>query len=614
MTALAQTAVVIIGAGPVGLTTALLLDGFGVDHWVVEQRSAPGDHPQAHVLSTRSMEIFREIPGLEAAIRAKAPPLETWRHYIYCTDLYHLPDTVGPSKAPQASLLGTRDHFPDGPDHGISPTWECHLPQNKLVAALREAVDTGKHSRLEMGSRAEIEEDPSGVTVNLTSGDAKTTQVVRCRYAVCADGAHGHCRRSLGIGLRKFGPRGQVFVSVHFFSRALSTLLSRRLRGMLYFIYSPAGIAILVNHDLDTGEFVLQLPIFPPHQEIDGFTKPVCAQLIDKLAGTPVDPDIRSVRPWRLGAWVARRYDTASGRCFIAGDAAHQFLPAGGFGLNCGIADAHNLAWKLALALKKEPVPVTLKGHLLSTYSQERRPLAEGYLERSQRSFEKILAVASAIGLEWQAARWLDWLVRLLPLPGYLGRRLFALGIRMGLSQVGLLAGKNLVARQRRKQLERLFGNPDANLALRYPREDLGFAYRRGWLVGTGETGVPRAEMNETYTPRMVLGGRLPHFWLQPAEETEASPRSSLDLPPHLAETHQAPVHLLLLIDLSLSLGRRLRSLYGERFGKPILVQIRSAPQRSATADYLLRFEAGTYQPPRGAYLIRPDGIVAWIW
>jgi 2-polyprenyl-6-methoxyphenol hydroxylase-like FAD-dependent oxidoreductase len=613
MTALAQTKVVIIGAGPIGLTTSLLLDGFGVEHWVVEQRSAPSDHPQAHFLSTRSMEILREIPGLEAAIRAKAPPLEAWRHYVYCTDLYHLPDTIGPSKAPQGSLLGVRDQFPHGPDHEISPSWECHLPQHQLVAALRRAAGERRHGRLVMGCRAQIEEDPSGVTVDLTSGDAKTAQVVRCRYAVCADGAHGHCRRSLGIGRRKAGARGQVFVSVHFFSRQLGALLNRRIKGMLYFIYSPAGVAILINHDLGTGEFVLQLPIFPPHQEIDGFTKPVCAQLIERLAGTPVDTDIRSVRPWRLGAWVAGRYGAASGRCFIAGDAAHQFLPAGGFGLNCGIADAHNLAWKLALALRKNAVPRTLTGHLLSTYSGERRPLAVRYLERSHRSFDKILAVASAVGLEWQAARWLDWLVRLLPLPGFLGRRLFALGLRLGLSQVGLLTGDNFIGHRRRKQLERILGTPDANLALRHPNEDLGFVYQRGWLVGAGETRAPGAG-TDTFTPRMVLGGRLPHFWLQPAGETEAAPLSSLDLPPRLARTHQAPVHLLLLIDISRRLGRRLRTLYGERFGKPTLVQIGSAPQKWAAADYVLSFAAGTYLPPRGAYLIRPDGVVAWIW
>jgi hypothetical protein len=178
---------------------------------------------------------------------------------------------------------------------------------------------------------------------------------------------------------------------------------------------------------------------------------------------------------------------------------------------------------------------------------------------------------------------------------------------------VGLLVGKNLVGNRRRKQLERIFGDPDANLALRHPREDLGFSYRRGWLVGAGRTQTPRAE-TDAFTPRLVLGGRLPHFWLQPAGEAQAPPLSSLDLAAQLARTHQAPVHLLLLIDISLSLGRRLRSLYGERFGKPTLVQVGSDPKKWATADYLLCFETGTYQPPRGAYLIRPDGVVAWIW
>jgi 2-polyprenyl-6-methoxyphenol hydroxylase-like FAD-dependent oxidoreductase len=613
MNALVQTDVVIIGAGPIGLTASLLLDRFGVDHWVVEQLSAPSEHPQAHFLSTRSMEIFRQIPGLEAAIRAKGPPLEEWRHYVYCTDLYHLPETADPKEGPRGSLLGARDHFPHGPDLGHSPTWECHLPQHALVAVLREASEGRRHSRLVMGWRAEITEDSSGATVDLTSADGKATQVVRCPYAICADGAHGRCRRSLGIAHRKAITRGQVFVSVHFFSRELSALLSQRIKGMLYFIYSPAGVAILINHDLKTGEFVLQLPVFPPHQSIDSFTKPVCAQLLGRLAGTPIDTDIRSVRPWRLEAQVAERYRTPSGRCFLMGDAAHQFLPAGGFGLNCGIADAHNLAWKLALVLKKDAPSGGLSQQLLATYSDERQPVARRYLERSRRGFDKTLGVAAAIGLKWQAAHWLDWLVHRLPLPGFLGGRLFALGIHAGLSQVGLLAGTNFIGRRRRRQLARIFGDPDANLALRYPQEDLGFVYPQGWLVGGGEGKARRTETSG-FRPRVVTGGRLPHFWLRPTGDEEAPRISSLDLPASFAGKHRAPVHLLLLIDISPNLGRRLQHLHQERFGEPLLVKIGSDPQQQATVDYLLDPDTETFRPPRGALLIRPDGVVAWIW
>jgi 2-polyprenyl-6-methoxyphenol hydroxylase-like FAD-dependent oxidoreductase len=612
---LGQTAVVIVGAGPIGLTTSLLLSGFGVNHWVVEQRSAPDEHPQAHFISTRSMEILGEIPGLAKAIRQRTPPLGEWRRYVYCTDLYHLPDTEADADAPRGSLLAARDHFPDGPDREVSPTSECHLPQHQLVGLLREAAVKTGHCRLLEGRRAEIEDYGERVRVTLTQGDGQAPQTLGCRYAVMADGAHGTGRESVGIGRSTATDHRQAFISVHFFSPVLGGLLKDRIMGMLYFIYAPAGVAILVNHGLEQGEFVLQLPIFPPHQKVESFTKPVCADLIDRLVGSPVQAAIRSVRPWRMGAWVADRYHSATGRCFLVGDAAHQFLPAGGFGLNCGLADAHNLAWKLAQILEDDGATAAMKADLLVTYTAERQPAAKHYLNLSRRSFQQTLAVAAAIGLDWQAARGLDWLVGLLPLPGFLGGRLFRLGLRLGLSQTDLLKGENLIARIRRRQLEKHFGDPKANLALRHPRADLGGVYTQGWMVDAGSS---EDRQGGDTDPRVavVCGGRLPHFWLQSTGDSAAPPISSLDLAPLIARRHGKPRHLLLLIDLPLKLGRRLAALREARFGPLELVRIATPPGEKAaveSADYLGVEKAG-FRPARGALLVRPDGIVAWIW
>jgi hypothetical protein len=94
--------VLIVGAGPVGLTLSILLSSYGVRSLVVERRSKLSDHPQAHFLNNRTMEIFRKMEGLSEEIETKQPPLEHWRRFVYCTTL-------------AGRVLGTVDHLqPEG--------------------------------------------------------------------------------------------------------------------------------------------------------------------------------------------------------------------------------------------------------------------------------------------------------------------------------------------------------------------------------------------------------------------------------------------------------------------------------------------------------------------
>lgn len=83
--------VVVVGAGPAGLVSSLLLSKFRIPHLLVEERDHPQEHPQAHFINCRSMEIFRGLDRLDKEVRRRSASLDEWRRFIYCTNIVELP-------------------------------------------------------------------------------------------------------------------------------------------------------------------------------------------------------------------------------------------------------------------------------------------------------------------------------------------------------------------------------------------------------------------------------------------------------------------------------------------------------------------------------------------
>ncbi len=599
--------VIIIGAGPVGLVASLLLSKYHMPHVLVEQLAKPDNHPQAHFINCRSMEILREIGTLDQTVYARSAPAEEWRRFVYCTSLANLPDLDHGHEKLRGSLLGVVDHFADIRDEEYSPGRVVHFPQHDLIHLLRQAAFKSRFCTLLDGYRAEIEEQHAHVDVFLTNVGNGRRRHVKTRYLVAADGAHSSTRKQLEIELTSDTGTLQHLMNVHFFSSQLAEMLHSRIPAMLYFVYSSAGVAVLVAHSLKRGEFVAQIPYFPPYQQIKYFDINRCSGLLQKLAGQNIPIDIRSIRSWRMGTGQASRYRSKWGRCFLIGDAAHQFTPAGGFGMNTGIQDAHNLIWKMVMALcSAKGAEVKTAERLLATYEDERRPVAQMNAKLSVANYEMTLQIPSAIGLHLSMANRLSRLINCLRGLQGLKRFIFQSVMRLGLKQVNGLKSAHPIARYRRRRLRNIFNDvKHQTLQLLFPGQDMGFRYEKGWLFG--HKTKTRSQMNPfVFNPELRVGGRVPHFWLA---DSNGQQLSVLDLPSMMMGSEGNPKYVMLqdgnkqtvTLDLGAITDRSIATVHISRSGS------------SGKANFRYHSKRPDFLPKSFAMLMRPDGHIAWL-
>jgi 2,4-dichlorophenol 6-monooxygenase len=358
--------VLIIGGGPTGLTMSALFSRAGIRSLVVEKRKTLPADPQAHVIRRRSMEIFEQI-GVADAVRAAEPDLAL-DYITWCS-------TLGGEEAGRLDL-----HIDENGDP-LPKIW-TNIPQNLLQPILFDRVQSDANCDVRLGTECVgIEDLDDGVTakISLAGGDEHT---VCARYAIVADGAGSPTRERLGIGMEGRGP-GAKFYMIHFKADVTPWIKSRS--GPLFWILNPAALGTFIVHD-PKKSIVFMTPALADEEGEDQLRPRLMAAL-----NIPIDPEIVSIRPWVAHGQIAERYRL--GNAFLVGDAAHRFPPTGGLGLNTGIQEAHNLAWKLALVLKGRGAD-----RLLDTYEPECKPAAQANAQDSMDNQEKLGRVFEAIG------------------------------------------------------------------------------------------------------------------------------------------------------------------------------------------------------------------------
>lgn len=450
----------IVGAGPTGLTAARLCWRVGLSAIVLELRDGPQRSPAAHAVNARSFEIWRQSGiAMQPLFDAALPPSEAG-HVHWVTKL-------------GGDLIGSLPYERQGDEMlAITPTPLRNLSQHRLEPLLL-APELDVRYRHAWRRATESEH---GVLVDVDGPDGPYR--IEASYLLGADGAASAVRRSLGIEL--IGPRTiQSFVMIHL--AADMRPLVGGLGGVLFFLIDPEARGTFVSHGLDR-EWVYMHAWHPDHEPVDAFTDEHCRAMVGAaIENASVPFDVIGVSTWHMSAQIADGY--RRGRTFLVGDSAHRFPPTGGLGLNTGVADVHNLVWKLAAVEAGWADP-----SLLDTYEAERRPVAQFNCDQSLLNAIKLIEVPIALGVTGDAAQ-------------------SAAAIRDTLADPVRRAGVEAAIAGQAIHFD-LLGL------------QLGHSYSGPLVVDDGSPPAALDEPARDYVPSTRPGGRLPHGWIDTTVST----------------------------------------------------------------------------------------------
>ena len=351
-----DASVIVVGAGPVGLALAINLGRAGIKTILLERNPEPQFLPKMERCNARSMEMFRRI-GLskkirDAGLREDCP-----------MDVFIVEDLTKPAllEEKHPSIQTFQGKIKECKDLSMPLEPYQLISQYTLEPLLKAEAEALQSVEVLFGHEfMEFSQSDDGVSVRFKDSDGQS-KTLTAAYLVGCDGGSSPIRKQLGIKLRGEGGILELQQALFYCEELFERLPHGGGPGQgRHYHRADAEHTFLIMQD-STKHWSLHATV--PDAE-------AMKRKFEEIVGFPVNYELLSCAPWRQNLLLADRY--REGRVFLAGDSVHLVIPTGGLGMNTGVGDAFDLAWKLIGTLKGWGGP-----ELLDSYEIERRQVGD---------------------------------------------------------------------------------------------------------------------------------------------------------------------------------------------------------------------------------------------